>query len=430
MAETPQTPTPLEPLRALRYDQAKVDLADVVAPPYDVISPSDRERLLSRDSHSVVNLILPETPARAADLLHEWRRDGTLVQDADPTVWWHEQSFVAPDGSERSRAGFLAAVRLSPYETGRVRPHEQTHASAKQNRLDLLRATRVNLSPIFGLYDDPEGGPRAALASAADREPDMRVLDDDGTDHRFWAVTDPAAIAATQAALADREILIADGHHRYETALNYRQERRDADGNPDADQPYDFMLMYLANLHGEGLAIFPTHRVVMGTRDLTPDLLNAFAVRELTATPAQLEVELAAIPPETVAFGVWRGPDRPALVCTLADRAAVMMAMSGSPAALRKIDAAVLEAVILAPMLGLLENPEQFATTDAVRYVRDLDTAVGHVDAGDAAAAFVLRAPTVAQVQEVARAGRVMPQKSTYFYPKLYSGFLMNPLED
>ena len=141
-------------------------------------------------------------------------------------------------------------------------------------------------------------------------------------------------------------------------------------------------------------------------------------------------MELAAIPPETVAFGVWRGPDRPALVCTLADRAAVMMAMSGSPAALRKIDAAVLEAVILAPMLGLLENPEQFATTDAVRYVRDLDTAVGHVDAGDAAAAFVLRAPTVAQVQEVARAGRVMPQKSTYFYPKLYSGFLMNPLED
>ena len=190
------------------------------------------------------------------------------------------------------------------------------------------------------------------------------------------------------------------------------------------------MLMYLANLHGEGLSIFPTHRVVMGARELTPDLLHAFAVRELTTTPGELERELGAIPPETIAFGVWRGSDRPALLCTLSDRSAVMMAMSGSPAAVRKIDAAVLESVILAPMLGLLEDPDQFGTTDAVRYVRDLDTAVGFVDAGDSAAAFLLRAPTVPQVQEVARAGRVMPQKSTYFYPKLYSGFLLNPLED
>ena len=149
----------------MRYDQARVDLAGVVAPPYDVISPADRELLLQRDPHSVVNLILPESPVRAADLLHEWRRDGVLARDAEPTIWWHEQQFVGPDGSERSRAGFLSAVRLWPYDSGRVRPHEQTHASAKQNRLDLIRATRTNLSPIFGLYDDPDGGPRAALAA-------------------------------------------------------------------------------------------------------------------------------------------------------------------------------------------------------------------------------------------------------------------------
>ena len=190
------------------------------------------------------------------------------------------------------------------------------------------------------------------------------------------------------------------------------------------------MLMYLANLNGEGLEIYPTHRVVMGTRDVTPDLLGAFTVQELETTPAALERALNKIPPASIAFAVWRGADRPALLCTLSDRAAVMMAMSGSPAALRKIDAAVLERVVLAPMLGLVEDPEQFATTDAVRYVRGLDAAVGLVDAGDSAAAFLLRAPTVAQVQDVARAGSVMPQKSTYFYPKLYSGFLLNPLED
>ncbi len=425
-----ETPSALEPLRALRYDQAQVDLNAAVAPPYDVISPRDRERLIAAEPHSVVNLILPDTPGRAADLLHEWRKQGVLTRDPDPTLWWHEQRFIAPDGVEKSRAGFLAAVRLWPYDSGRIRPHEQTHASAKQNRLALIQATRTNLSPIFGLYDDPEGGARAALAPAADREPDMEAVDADGTTHRFWGVTDPAAIAAAQAALADREILIADGHHRYETALNYRAERRDADGDPEGDQPYDFMLMYLANLNGEGLEIYPTHRVVMGTRDVTPDLLGAFTVQELETTPAALERALNEIPPASIAFAVWRGADRPALLCTLSDRAAVMMAMSGSPAALRKIDAAVLERVVLAPMLGLVEDPEQFATTDAVRYVRGLDAAVGLVDAGDSAAAFLLRAPTVAQVQDVARAGSVMPQKSTYFYPKLYSGFLLNPLED
>ncbi len=352
------------------------------------------------------------------------------MRDALPALWWHRQSFVAPDGSERSRAGFFAALRLWPYDSGRVRPHEQTHAHAKQGRLDLMRATRADLSPIFGLYDDPDGGPRAALAPPDGREPDMQAVDADGTEHAFWSITDEAAIAAVQASMADREVLIADGHHRYETALTYRDERRAAEGDPAGDQPYDFVLTYLANLHGEGLAIYPTHRVVMGRRDVTPDLLRPFAVTELRASPAEVERELANVPADTVAFVVWHGSDRPALLCTLADKSAVMMAMSGSPAALRKLDAAVLERVVLAPMLGLIEHPEQFATTDAVRYIRDLDTAVGLVDSGESAAAFLLRAPTVEQVQAVAHAGRVMPQKSTYFYPKLYAGFLMNPLED
>ena len=429
MASTPATRTALEPLRALRYNSEFVELADVVAPPYDIISPADREALRRRSDHSVVRLLLPESPREAAQLLHDWRREGVLLRDTQPSLWWHAQSYVAPDGREGTRSGFLAAVRLSPYEDGRVRPHEQTRPATRADRLELMRAVAANLSPVFALYDDPAGGARTALSEHAAGAPAMEVTDADGTVHRFWQVTDAGAVAGVQDAMAERRIVIADGHHRYETALAYRDECRAKLGDPERDLPSDFVLMHLVNVHGEGLVVYPTHRVVMGRREVTADLLSAFAVREVSGTPAQVEADLGAVPDGTVAFAVWRGSGRPALLCTLREKTAVTMAMHGSPAVLRKVDAAVLEAVVLRPMLGLLD-PEQFAATDAVRYVRELAAATAPVDQGESAAAFILRPPTVAQVQAVADAGTVMPQKSTYFFPKLWSGFLLNPLDN
>jgi uncharacterized protein (DUF1015 family) len=429
MADT-ATRTALEPMRALRYDAGRFPLAEVVAPPYDVISPADREALLRRNDHNVVRLELPDSAQDAARLLHAWRGDGAIRRDDEPALWWHEQRYTGPDGVDRTRAGFFAAVRLAPYEEGRVRPHERTHSHAKQGRLELLRATRTNISPIFALYDDPDGGPRAALADVAGGAADMDATDQDGTEHRFWRITDPALIAGVQEALDGREILIADGHHRYETALAYRAEQRERDGDPAGDRPYDFVLMYLANLHGEGLMIFPTHRVVVAKREVDPRFMSAFATRELPAgtSPSQVESELGAIDPGAVAFALWRGGDRPPLIAEVRDTSAVMMAMPGAPKALRAIDAAVLEALVLAPLLGL--DADQFLTTDQVRYVRGLDAATGMVDAGEASAAFLLRAPAVDQVQAVAATGRLMPQKSTYFFPKLATGFLLNPLGD
>ena len=424
------TRTALEPLRALRYDAERYPLDEVVSPPYDVISPADREALLRRNDHNVVRVELPDTAQTAAQLLHEWRRDGVLRRDDEPALWWHEQRFTGPDGVDRSRAGFFSAVRLSSYDEGRVRPHEHTHSHVKEGRLELLRATATNTSPIFALYDDPDGRPRQALAGAADRPPDMQAVDGDGTEHRFWRVSDADTIAAVQAALGDREILIADGHHRYETALAYRDEQRVRDGDTDGDRPYDFVLMYLANLHGEGLAIYPTHRVIVAQREVDSRFMAAFSLRELPlgAPPSQVERELNAIDPGTVAFALWRGNDRSPLVTQVKDASAVMMAMPGSPKALRAIDAAVLQSLVLAPLLGL--DGDQFLTTDQVRYVRGLETATGMVDSGEASSAFLLRAPTVEQVQAVAASGRVMPQKSTYFFPKLATGFLLNPLAD
>ena len=428
MASDPATEAPLRPLRALRYDPSRVHLVDVVVPPYDVIGPADRERYAARSEYSAVHLVLPDSASRAGRLFYDWRQSGILVQDAEPALWWHVQDYVGPDGAEGSRSGFLAAVRLSDYSEGRVRPHEQTHASARAGQLELTRAVSANLSPVFGLYDDPGSGPREALRPHATGAPAMEMRDGDGTTHRFWPVTDAAAIAAVTAAMADREIIIADGHHRYETALAYRDERRVRAGDPGEDGPYDFVLMHLVNLQGEGLVIYPTHRVVMGRREVTGEVLHAFDVSEIDAPPAQVEEALGLVPADTVAFAVWRGSGRPALLCKLRDRAAVSMAMSSAAAPVRKIDSAVLEAVVLAPLLGLLD-PAQFATTDSIRYVRELGAATAPVDQGDASAAFLLRAPTVDQVRAVAAVGAVMPQKSTYFFPKLHCGFLINPLD-
>jgi uncharacterized protein (DUF1015 family) len=428
MSSTPATRAAVRPLQALRYDLDRVRLEDVVVPPYDVITAADRDMYAARSEYSAVRLVLPDSPDRAGRLLYEWRRAGILAADAGPALWWHTQDYIGPDGAEGTRSGFLSAVRLSDYSEGRVRPHEQTHASARANRLELVRAAAANLSPVFGLYDDPECGPRDTLRPHASGAPEMEMTDADGTVHRFWRVGDPGAVAAVQEAMGDRSIIIADGHHRYETALAYRAERRVRDGDPDGDRPYDFILMHLVNLHGEGLEIYPTHRVVMGRREVTDEVLHAFDVSEIEAPPAQVEAALAAVPAETIAFAVWRGAGRPALLCTLRDRAAVTMAMSGTPAPVRKVDAAVLEAIVLAPLLGLLD-PAQFATTQNVRYVRELGAATAPVDGGDATAAFLLRAPTVDQVRAVADAGAVMPQKSTYFFPKLYCGFLINPLD-
>src|SRR5436305_1974371 len=206
MADT-VTRTALEPLRALRYDASRYSLDEVVAPPYDVISPADRDALLRRNDHNVVRLELPDSPADAARLLHAWRREGALRRDDEPALWWHEQRFTGPDGVDCTRAGFFAAVRLSPYEEGRIRPHERTHSHAKRERLELLRATHTNISPIFALYDDPESRPRAALAQLAAGAPWMEATDGDGTLHRFWRAVAPAQLAAVQEALAGREIL-------------------------------------------------------------------------------------------------------------------------------------------------------------------------------------------------------------------------------
>src|SRR5256884_3437600 len=262
----------VQPLRALHYDTSVVGpLADVVAPPYDVIDADQRAELMSRSPFNVVAGDLPQGDpdpyGSARELFDPWQLQGALVRDRGPALWVHTQEYTGPDGRRLTRRGFFCRVRIEPYGPGRVRPHERTHPGPKEDRLRLTRATRANISPIFSLYSDPHNAAWEALSPFSEEPPWGEVSDSDGTVHRLWRVSEPGAIASVQAATNEAELLIADGHHRYETMQAYADE-------VGGDGEHRYILMCLVALEDPGLTVFPTHRVVRG---LDPQRQEALA---------------------------------------------------------------------------------------------------------------------------------------------------------
>jgi uncharacterized protein (DUF1015 family) len=338
----------VKPFRALRYDTAAAGpLERLVAPPYDVVSPEEREQLRSQSPHNVVRLTLPDDEEQAARELDDWRSQGILVEEP-PAVWALEQEYVGPDGVARTRFGLVGSLKVEPYETGTVLPHERTHAGPKEGRLRLLRATRVQLEPIFLLYDGP------APVARPDREPDLAV---EGA--RLWRLDDPAVVRAFD----DKQLLIADGHHRYETAVAFAQE----EGTPSSAQ----MLTVLVSTEDPGLEIFPTHRLFDSPKRLESERNGAGEITEVTGEGRR------AIP----------------------------------------VPAGMLD-VQLVDTLG----------HDGISYTADAAEAERRVRDGDAAVAYLLRPTRIEDVFEHARRGEVLPQKTTYFFPKLISGLLLHPL--
>jgi uncharacterized protein (DUF1015 family) len=411
----------VQPLRALHYDLAKVGpLGDVAAPPYDVIDADQRAALVARSPHNVVEIDLPdgEDPyAHAAELFAAWQRSGVLVRDAEPALWALEQRYSGPDGELRRRRGFFARVRIEDYGPGRIRPHERTHPGPREDRLRLTRATRANLSPIFSLYSDPSATAWNALDAAKPHEGWGQFEDGDGTLHRLWRVADADAIETVSRTLADAELLIADGHHRYETSHVYAEE---IGGEGD----HRYVLMCLVALEDPGLTVFPTHRLVGGLDPARRAALAEAIERDFLATAVARE-QIAPAPGSGPLVLGYADSQR-TLRLELRDQSIADAALADMPAPYRRLDTGVLEALLLKGALGL--DDEDISHMHDFGYARDAAQALALVDSGEFDVAFLLRPTPVEQVREIAAAGVNMPPKSTYFFPKVPTGLVMNPL--
>ncbi|HEX5823347.1 MAG TPA: DUF1015 domain-containing protein [Candidatus Limnocylindrales bacterium] len=435
----------IRPFRALRFVGDSVgDVSDVVAPPYDVLSVDDRARLLARHPRNVVRLDAPSDEAgdeaderyrRAARTLAAWRSDGTLHRDPRAAIYVSEQVYRVPGTDlERTQRGFFGRLRLEPLESGSgVLAHERTLAGPREDRYRLLRATGVNTSPVVGLYEDDSGRAAAILARLAAGKPTVDVCDDDGVRHRLWVVEAEGPNAAEVADLvgiaAAAPITIADGHHRYETALRYRDERR-MSRSCEEDPAFDYLLMLFLETTAEPLTVLPAHRIVRSIGDdavagLRARLGELFAVRPASRAELIETFDRGGSSGGAGRFGLWTRAGGSFLEARRDEFESRLP--SGGPA-VRALDVVILGAA-LEDLLGL--DPAAVAGGEQIAYTKSAAEAVTAVDEGWAAAdaAFLLEPTPVPSIVAVAREGDVMPQKSTYFYPKAMTGLVINPHE-
>jgi uncharacterized protein (DUF1015 family) len=431
----------VRPFRAIRYARpAGSDISALTAPPYDVIPPEMREDLRGRDVHNVVALELPEgaldpsVPGNRYETggarWRAWREEGVLATDEAPAVYVLEQRY-SYGNRDIARRGFVAAVDLEPFSAGVVLPHERTLPKAIDDRLNLTRAPAATLSQVFGMSPDPDHATDALIARAMETAPLATATDDDGVVSTVWALTEPADHAALAAFMAGAQVFIADGHHRYTTSLAYRDERRAeaaAAGHRSEAPAYDSVMTALVNMDDPGLVVRPTHRIADAPGPFDPEAFRAaltehFEVLDLPGGHPSAALDAAA--------------DRPSFLVTTRDGVTKLVRLRddvdhsaayppGTSDAWRALDVATLQELILSPLLDL--HPDRPATLDRLSFSKDAHEAMKAASEHDAV--FVLNPTRMEQVAAVALAGETMPQKSTYFYPKLASGLLFKSLED
>ncbi len=422
----------IAPFRGIRYNTAAVDPNKVTSPPYDVISAADNDYLHDLSPKNFVRLVLGREVAgdndhenrfaRAAGHLAEWLADGTFVEDSEPAIYVYEQSYTWK-GEPKTVRGFVAAVRIEDYANEIVLPHENTLAKPKSHLAPLIRAVKANLDSVYALYPDAEHTVDAVLDRAAATAPALEAVDRQGVRHRLWVAADASEIEIVQGALADQQIVIADGHHRYETSLAYRNELREADGNPSEERPYDYVMMTLVNVYSPDVIVFPTHRMMRNLASEAIDLLDGglasgFEIVESSKESIQSDMEKFK--------GRGIGIYRPGRAYIAVPREGTVESVPGSPA-LKSLDLFVLHQIILDGILGI--DAEQVRQGGFVVYTREEDEAFASVDSGEFEMAFLLNPIKLEAILNVSKAGDRMPQKATYFYPKLLSGLVMRKID-
>ena len=436
--------------RGIRYDvrEEEREAEDVVAPPYDVIDENEQTDLYERHPHNIIRLILNRQTdsdteennryTRSRRHLMDWLAKGVLNVDREAAMYAHYQDYEGATGEAYTRRGFLALVKLTEYENEVVLPHERTLKGPKVDRLKLMKACEANMSPVFLLYDDPANEVDELLAEHRPDSPSMDVTTSaDGIRHRTWPISDGEAQCKVAGILSDKQLLIADGHHRYETALAYRNFRREVAEEPIEDPPYDYCLAFMVNMHDPGLQVFPTHRIIhdvegFDARSFASDLDDSpyFQTEWLDvdhrSDPTRAIDLLEETGEEAPSFAfLAEGWDRPLLARFAGDTSSPIFDEETIPE-VRRLDTAILHEAIIDRMIGIDKEAQEAKTN--LHYTRDLDEAVEAADDPGNQLVALMNPTKVSQVVDCCKSGGKMPQKSTYFYPKVLSGLVVNPL--
>jgi uncharacterized protein (DUF1015 family) len=429
----------IAPLRGLFYNQRKVrDLAKVIAPPYDVISKDEQEKLHKRSPYNFVRLDLSQEPdvySAVPQLLEAWLAEGVLERDATAAIYYMTQRFALPTGEQKERRGFFALMRLEDFASGNIRPHEKTLDAPKEDRLKLMLASNAQLSPIFALYSQPQPTINRLLATHVEGiAPFIEVKQENGNDCRLWRITDAPVTRRLQDYMAEQSLLIADGHHRYEATLNYRDQLREQRGAGSGREAYNFVLTYFANLNDENVVILPTHRLVRGYEpkpflQLEEALQNYFYLEQYPRTSEGKGWFLKALrsggKKKHMIGAVFKRDPRYLILRLKSKRIMQRLAKDMSPQ-LQELDVTTLHLLILEHVLGLA--PEKQVSGETIRYSQDEEAVLQALEKEDFQAAFILNPPKAEEVLTIANRGEKMPQKSTYFYPKLPSGLIINKI--
>jgi uncharacterized protein (DUF1015 family) len=437
----------IAPFRGLRYDTEKLeDLATVVIPPYDVISAEEQELFHHISPYSMVHLELGKTTSedtetnnphtRAAKYFRDWQQNGVLIRDEQLALYYYELDYAVAPGLRQARYGFICTLRLEDFRSGFVRPHEKTFKAVKDERLGLMLACQANLSPVFALYSDPAMVVDHTLKLGREPIPVISFTDRAGMKHRIWRVTNPLIFQEVIALMLDKPIYIADGHHRYETALNYRVIQRQHLGNVSPDAPFEYIMMYLSNLDQGGLMILPTHRLLKHIGPWEPQgfLREASTYFDIvvygTTAQGQLrwreELEKGRLTKETLIGLYWQHADAFYLLRARHEVISSYLTGRGISEVLRGLDVVILDQLLLRHLLAL--SDDSLANEHNIHFKHDLQEAVSAVRSGIYEAGFFINPTRIEQVQDVASASLIMPHKATYFYPKVWSGLVIYSL--